>query len=74
MLKFKTQVIGTNCKTHLRVISKRDGPWVVSVFFKQYNHELLNSYQSYLQRSARNLSHAKKSIFETLHAAGIGVS
>lgn len=72
--KYKKQVLRSDCKARLRVVSKRDGPWVVSVFRKDHNHELLNPEQSYLLRSARNLSHAKKSIVEALHGAGIGIS
>lgn len=71
---YKKQMTRTNCKAKLRVVRTKEGPWKVSSFYKDHNHELVPFEQSYLLRSARNLSHAKKSVLEALNAAGIGVS
>lgn len=71
---YKKQMTRTNSKAKLRVVRTKDGPWKVSSFYKNHNHELVPFEQSYLLRSARNLSHAKKSVLEALNASGIGVS
>ncbi|KAH6787265.1 hypothetical protein C2S52_006817 [Perilla frutescens var. hirtella] len=71
---YQKQITRTNCKARLRVSRVRHGPWKVTLFVKVHNHELVPMDQSYLLRSARHLSHAKKSILEAMHSVGIGVS
>ncbi|KAH6805393.1 hypothetical protein C2S51_030224 [Perilla frutescens var. frutescens] len=71
---YKKRMTRTNCKARLRVVHEIDGPWMICKFYKEHNHELLPPDQSYLLRSARNMSYAKKSILEALNAAGIKVS
>ncbi|XP_057785251.1 protein FAR1-RELATED SEQUENCE 5-like [Salvia miltiorrhiza] len=71
---YKKQVSRTNCKARLRVVREEDGPWRVSVFFKQHNHELVSPDQSYTLRSARHMSFAKKSVLDAFRAAGIQIS
>ncbi|KAH6800042.1 hypothetical protein C2S52_000506 [Perilla frutescens var. hirtella] len=71
---YKKQVTRSNCKARLHVLHERDGPWIVSVFEKVHNHELVNPNESYLLRSSRQLCNAKKSILEAMHSAGIPVT
>lgn len=71
---YKKQMTRTDCKAKLRVTRERDGPWRVCSFNKDHNHELVPVRDSYLLRSSRNMSHAKKSVLEALTGAGIGVS
>ncbi|KAH6806027.1 hypothetical protein C2S51_030858 [Perilla frutescens var. frutescens] len=71
---YQKQVTRTNCQAKLRVSRAYGGPWKVIYFEKNHNHELVPPEQSYLLRSYRKLSHAKKSVLEAMHAAGIGIS
>lgn len=63
----------SNCNARLRVDREWDGPWKVSVFDKDHNHELLPQDPIYLHL-ASNLSDTRKAVQEALGSAGIGRS
>lgn len=71
---YEKQVIRTDCKAKIRVSRVGGDPWRVIFFLKSYNHDLVRPEQSYLLRSARHMSHARQSVLEVMHSAGIGVS
>ncbi|XP_057770840.1 protein FAR1-RELATED SEQUENCE 5-like [Salvia miltiorrhiza] len=71
---YKKQVSRTNCKARLRVVRGEEGLWTVTVFFNQHNHELVSPDQCYTLRSARQMSHAKKSVLDALRSVGIKIS
>ncbi|GFQ04527.1 protein far1-related sequence 5, partial [Phtheirospermum japonicum] len=64
----------TGCEATLKVKCDKEGVWIVSRFVIEHNHELIAPNQSHLIRSARNLSHAKKSTLEAMVNAGISVA
>ncbi|XP_057779873.1 protein FAR1-RELATED SEQUENCE 5-like [Salvia miltiorrhiza] len=72
---FKKHSYRSNCKARLRVSrADVDSPWVVTVFFKEHNHELAHPSESYLLRSARKIEHSQKTLLMAMKSSGIGVS
>ncbi|XP_057770842.1 protein FAR1-RELATED SEQUENCE 5-like [Salvia miltiorrhiza] len=63
-----------NCQALLRIARVEGGPWKVTTFIKDHNHELFPKDQAYLLSSSRHISHTKKSMLEALHSAGIPIS
>ncbi|XP_057770848.1 protein FAR1-RELATED SEQUENCE 5-like [Salvia miltiorrhiza] len=74
MATYKKQDRKTMCKAKLRVARRRNQPWKVSSWYREHNHELFPSGQSYLLRSARSVSKCKKLLIEAMNSAGIGIS
>ncbi|XP_057771218.1 protein FAR1-RELATED SEQUENCE 5-like [Salvia miltiorrhiza] len=71
----KRQSYRCNCKAKLRVCRDDiESPWKVTIFYNEHNHELLDPSESYLLRSARNMSQSKKTLLIALTSSGIGVS
>ncbi|XP_057803695.1 protein FAR1-RELATED SEQUENCE 5-like [Salvia miltiorrhiza] len=71
----KRQSYRCNCKAKLRVCRYDvESPWKVTVFETHHNHKLLHPSESYLLRSARNMSQSKKTLLIALTSSGIGVS
>ncbi|XP_057771117.1 protein FAR1-RELATED SEQUENCE 11-like [Salvia miltiorrhiza] len=71
----KRQSYRCNCKVKLRVArDEGDSPWKVTIFDNDHNHKLLDPSESYLLRSARNMSQSKKTLLIALTSSGIGVS
>ncbi|XP_073017985.1 protein FAR1-RELATED SEQUENCE 5-like [Primulina eburnea] len=64
----------TNCKAKLKISRENGGQWIVSRFVEEHNHEMFAHDQTHLLRSARNISHAKKSTLKAMVNAGISVS
>ncbi|PIN11369.1 hypothetical protein CDL12_16027 [Handroanthus impetiginosus] len=50
------------------------GEWKVTRFVMEHNHEMVESDQTYLLRSSRNLSNAQKSTFEAMVNARISLA
>ncbi|XP_073133747.1 protein FAR1-RELATED SEQUENCE 5-like [Henckelia pumila] len=71
---YQKLVTRTKCKAKLKITRERGGEWRVSRFFTEHNHEMFAPDQTYLLRSARNISYAKKSTLEAMVNAGISVS
>ncbi|KAH6764691.1 hypothetical protein C2S51_015940 [Perilla frutescens var. frutescens] len=71
---YRKQITRSNCKAKLQIGREKNLQWTVHKFVKEHNHEMLGTYQAYLLRSARQLSHAKQSLDEALKSASIGVS
>ncbi|XP_073133314.1 protein FAR1-RELATED SEQUENCE 5-like [Henckelia pumila] len=71
---YQKPITRTNCKAKLKITREKEGEWRVSRFVEEHNHEMFAHDQSYLLRSARNISHAKKSTLEAMVNAGIPVS
>ncbi|KAH6785310.1 hypothetical protein C2S51_037765 [Perilla frutescens var. frutescens] len=71
--QYKKQQRRTCCRARLCVVRTKDGPWRVSDFQKNHNHELLEPDQGYLLRSSRRLTDANTSIIDAFRSAGIGV-
>ncbi|XP_057808527.1 protein FAR1-RELATED SEQUENCE 5-like [Salvia miltiorrhiza] len=72
---FKKQTYRTNCGARLRVgRTNVEAPWIVTLFEKQHNHQLLEPDASYLLRSARNIRESQKSLLIGMKSSGIGVS
>ncbi|XP_057808489.1 protein FAR1-RELATED SEQUENCE 5-like [Salvia miltiorrhiza] len=74
MATYKKQDRKTMCKAKLRVSRRRNQPWKVRSWYKEHNHELFPSDQSYLLRSVRSLSGSKKALIEAMNSAGISIS
>ncbi|KAH6797750.1 hypothetical protein C2S52_022304 [Perilla frutescens var. hirtella] len=74
LMDYKKQIYRTGCKARLRIYKGKDSPWKVAIFNKDHNHELVPHIESYLLRSACNLSLTKKTLIEALNLAEIGVS
>ncbi|XP_057779660.1 protein FAR1-RELATED SEQUENCE 5-like [Salvia miltiorrhiza] len=74
MPTYKKQVRRCSCKAKLRVSRKWEKEWKVSSFYTEHNHELFPTQQSYLLRSARNLSTYKKSLLEAMQSVGISIA
>ncbi|XP_057793348.1 protein FAR1-RELATED SEQUENCE 5-like [Salvia miltiorrhiza] len=71
----KRQSYRSNCNAKLRVAREDvESPWKVTIFDNEHNHKLLNPSESYLLRSARNMSQSKKILLVALTSSGIGVS
>ncbi|XP_057779700.1 protein FAR1-RELATED SEQUENCE 5-like [Salvia miltiorrhiza] len=71
----KKQSYRCNCKAKLRVARDDfDSRWKVTIFYNEHNHKLLDPSESYLLRSARNMSQSKKTLLLALTSNGIGVS
>ncbi|XP_057811887.1 protein FAR1-RELATED SEQUENCE 5-like [Salvia miltiorrhiza] len=71
---YKKQTTRSNCQALLRVARVEGGPWKVTTFTKEHNHELVAKDQAYLLRSSRHLSHGNKSMLEALTSTGIPIS
>ncbi|XP_057783728.1 protein FAR1-RELATED SEQUENCE 5-like [Salvia miltiorrhiza] len=72
---YKKQSYRSNCKARLRVSrTDVDSPWVVTLFEKEHNHELVHPSESYLLRSARKMAHSQKTLLMAMKSSGIGVS
>ncbi|KAH6788466.1 hypothetical protein C2S51_003472 [Perilla frutescens var. frutescens] len=67
----KQQQLKTGCQARLRIIREQEGPWRVSKLIKDHNHELVDPDQSYLLRSACNLTHSKAFVTEAIQADAI---
>ncbi|XP_073045332.1 protein FAR1-RELATED SEQUENCE 5-like [Primulina eburnea] len=74
ILVYQKLITRTNCKAKLKITREKGGEWRVSRFVEEHNHEMFPSDQTHLLRSARNISHAKKSTLEAMVNAGISVS
>ncbi|XP_057774837.1 protein FAR1-RELATED SEQUENCE 5-like [Salvia miltiorrhiza] len=71
----KRQSYRSNCNAKLRVAREDvESPWKVTIFDNQHNHKLLDPSESYLLRSAHNMSQSKKILLVALTSSGIGVS
>ncbi|XP_057793350.1 protein FAR1-RELATED SEQUENCE 5-like [Salvia miltiorrhiza] len=71
----KRQSYRSNCNAKLRVAREDvESPWKVTIFDNEHNHKLLDPSESYLLRSARNMSQSKKILLVALTSSGIGVS
>ncbi|XP_057806189.1 protein FAR1-RELATED SEQUENCE 5-like [Salvia miltiorrhiza] len=72
---YKKQTYRSNCNAMLRVAHVNvEAPWIITTFVKQHNHKLVNPSQSYLLRSAHNMSRQQKRLLISMRASGIGVS
>ncbi|XP_057793035.1 protein FAR1-RELATED SEQUENCE 5-like [Salvia miltiorrhiza] len=71
---YKKQTTRSNCQALLRVARVEGGPWKVTTFNKEHNHELLAKDEAYFLRSSRHLSDSKKSMLEALTSAGIPIN
>ncbi|XP_057797111.1 protein FAR1-RELATED SEQUENCE 5-like [Salvia miltiorrhiza] len=72
---FKKHSYRSNCKARLRVSRTNvESPWVVTLFDKEHNHELLHPSESYLLHSARKMEHSHKTLLMAMKSSGIGVS
>ncbi|XP_057808414.1 protein FAR1-RELATED SEQUENCE 5-like [Salvia miltiorrhiza] len=72
---YKKQSYRSNCKARLRVgRTDVDSPWVITLFEKEHNHELVHPSESYLLRSAREMTHSQKTLLMSMKSSGIGVS
>ncbi|XP_073285274.1 protein FAR1-RELATED SEQUENCE 5-like [Primulina huaijiensis] len=71
---YQKPVVRTQCKAKLKITREKGCEWWVSRFFEEHNHEMFAPDQTHLLRSARNISHAKKSTLEAMVNAGISVS
>ncbi|XP_073131749.1 protein FAR1-RELATED SEQUENCE 5-like [Henckelia pumila] len=71
---YQKPVTRTNCKSKLKIAREKGGEWRVIRFVEEHSHEMFAPDQTYLLRSARNISHAKKSTLEAMVNAGISVS
>ncbi|XP_075508180.1 protein FAR1-RELATED SEQUENCE 5-like [Primulina tabacum] len=71
---YQKLITRTKCKAKLKITREKGGEWRVSRFLEEHNHEMFALDQTHLLRSARNLSHAKKSTLEAMVNAGISVS
>ncbi|XP_073053926.1 protein FAR1-RELATED SEQUENCE 5-like [Primulina eburnea] len=71
---YQKLITRTKCKARLKITREKEGVWRVSIFLEEHNHEMFALDQTHLLRSARNLSHAKKSTLEAMVNAGISVS
>ncbi|XP_073309972.1 protein FAR1-RELATED SEQUENCE 5-like [Primulina huaijiensis] len=63
----------TNYKAKLKISREKGGQWSLSRFVEEHNHEMFAHDQTHLLRSARNISHAKKSTLEAMVNAVISV-
>lgn len=62
------------CKAMLVVKIQDSGSWIVSLFVKEHNHELVPPDKVHSLRSHRHVSGSAKSLIDTLQGAGIGPS
>ncbi|XP_057808511.1 protein FAR1-RELATED SEQUENCE 5-like [Salvia miltiorrhiza] len=71
----KRQSYRCHCNAKLRVCREDvDSPWKVTIFETKHSHKSLHPSESYLLRSARNMSQSKKMLLIALTSSGIGVS
>ncbi|XP_012836749.1 PREDICTED: protein FAR1-RELATED SEQUENCE 5-like [Erythranthe guttata] len=70
-LKMETRF---GCRARLRVGRKKNEEWKVVIFDIEHNHDMVAPDQSYMLRSARNISYVKGDTLKALVDAGFSVA
>nr|XP_043614212.1 protein FAR1-RELATED SEQUENCE 5 [Erigeron canadensis] len=71
-IKRPRTVTRVGCKASMSIKIQDSGKWVVSMFVKQHNHELVPPDQVHCLRSHRQIAGPAKTLIDTLQAAGMG--